>query len=156
MRFAPLLCLFSACASGAYSPRLANRESEGMTSQTPGGDVHIHIEIPGGTFAAYQLVIHWDPNIAHIREIVSCNARKFPGNPEFDPGTFATGKTKVFATAVRAKGYGDYHLVTVKFDRVAAGTTRVDVVVEALYDDSVVPRRITGILTIQPRELHFD
>ncbi|MBI2900442.1 MAG: hypothetical protein HYY17_09660 [Planctomycetes bacterium] len=160
---AALLALLSACAASSRPAaredvRSPNRGTMGLTGQTvtPQQDVHVHVEIPAGTFGAYQLVIRWDPDVARIRSVASCPIRSFPGTPEFDPETFSRGIAKVFSTAVRARGPGEYHLLTIRFERIAAGSTRVDVIVEALYDDAAAPRRITGILSVSPREIRFE
>lgn len=159
MKFAPLFLLLASCS--AYPGRSPGREDKSISGQTGRTDrppqVHVHVEVPVGSLAAYQLVLRWDPAVARIRAITPCSSRPFPGSPEFDAESFSSGTVRVFGTAQRCHtASGETHLLTVTFERVATGRTRVDVQIEALYDDAPSPRRIAGILTVEPREIRFD
>lgn len=159
MRPLPALLLLSGCA--AYSRESApsgRSDVAGLAAsslQSPVREVHLHIDIPSERFAAYQFLVRWDPAVARIGSIKPCQADGFPANPEFDPAVFTTGTTRIIASALHGLGRGDYHLLTIAFEKVAAGKTAVEVVVEGLYDDSPMPRRVEGRLKGGPWEIQF-
>jgi hypothetical protein len=138
----------------AYAPA-AKEDSTGLTTQERRPELHIHVDIKSGRFAAYQFRIKWDPKIARIVSLRPCRASAFPANPECDPSKFSTGEVIVLAASTLGYGVDNYHLLTVTFERVSAGTTPVEVIVEALYDDSEPPRRADGVLEVTPREISF-
>ncbi len=159
VRVWPLLALLSGCSG--YAPARedsAGRNTFGLTVQSKAPavrEVHVHIDIPSERFAAYQFLVRWDPAVARIRSIQPCRADSFPADPEFDPATFTTGAARVIASALHGLGHGDFHLLTIAFERVAPGKTTVEVVVEGLYDDSPMPRRVDGHLKGGPWEIQF-
>lgn len=161
MKAWPLLLMLTGCsASYASAPKadersaLTDTATTGLTTQAP-SEVHIHVRTYGRV-AAYQVVIRWDPAIARIASIERCSAKEFPADPQFDRGTFASGTTVVFGNLTTARGADEYHLLTVRFERVQAGETPVTVELKALYDDSDLPKRVRGDLSVEPSRLRFE
>lgn len=165
MKAWPVLLIIAGCSSG-FSP--ASREdrapqetgsrfdttSSGMTTQQP-AEVHIHLE-SFGRVAAYQIVIRWDPTVARIVSIERCRAKEFPATPQFESRRFSEGVITVFADMPGGYGAGEYHLLTVRFERLKAGATPIEARLEALYDDADPPQRTRGSLTVEPSVLRFD
>ncbi|GEM_PF-5178297 len=162
---APLLCFLGACGARMASetgPSPKEDRTFGVTGQDTADirtrEVHVHLEVPGAGLGAYQLVVRWDPTVARLVSLEPCRTHPFDGSPEFDRGGFFTGEVRVFSTAVRGRlgGGGRYDLLTLRFERAGPGRARVDVAVEALYDDAPSPRKVSGSLTVDPAEVRFD
>lgn len=155
MRLAALLLLLvpAACASMSSAPaRSVVPRVEFEHRQPDLVQWHVHVDARGRTLGAYTLRLKYDPAIAVIEDIQSCNVRHFRGAPEFDSATFRTGRTRVVGLdANPGLPDGDYHLLTVTFRRVASGTLLAAAEIENLYDGDNKP--LSGRITF-PRFEH--
>ncbi len=104
---------------------------------------HVHLDVEGRTIGAYTLSIRFDSAVAAIESIEPCQVRHFRGRPEFDPSTLAGGLTRVTSIDAFPSGgpRGEYHLLTVTFRKIAAGSFGAAALIERLYDEANTPLR---------------
>ena len=135
MRALPLLVL-AGCA--VASPE---RAAAPPPADSDHAEWRIHIDTKDHGIGAYTVSIRWNAEVAAISEIVPCSPRYFKGTPEYDPASFATGRTRITSLDVfgsRPKS-GQWHLFTVIFKRRGPGSLSAQAQLEKLYDDENKP-----------------
>ena len=128
-----------ALAGCAVAP--AGRAPDPPPSDPARTEWRIHIDTKDHGIGAYTVSLQWNAEVAEIAEIVPCSPRYFKGTPEYDPASFATGRTRIASLDVfgsRPKS-GQWHLFTVVFKRKAAGSLSATARLEKLYDDESKP-----------------
>ncbi len=157
----PLLFLAAGCSGPMEIPKETSPEqilqaTQPEPARPTNTQVHIHLDTGDRRMTAYQILLHFDPSIARIASIERCDHRTFPGDPEFDPKSFRRGLTRILASRTGGAKAGELHLLTIRFEKAGAGTTPIDVAVEALYDDASPPKKFHAVPSVWPRNITFE
>lgn len=129
------LLALSGCAAAASAERAPEPRDPTRV------EWRLHIDTKDKGIGAYTILIHWNPDVASIEEIVPCSPRYFSGTPNYLRDTFTTGTTRItaFDTSGTKPRSGQWHLFTVIFRQVAPGTLTAKAELEKLYDDANKP-----------------
>ncbi len=124
------------------------------TDKGPGTRITLDVEIDtkGVPIGAYQIVVVHDAAEAKIVAVGPARDANFAGTPNFDPGTFDSGATRITGYQLRAApAKGPVKLASVVFQRLGAPRSPVNVKVERLYDVSNPPKEITRFDVVTSR-----
>lgn len=111
---------------------------------------HVHVHTEDRPLGAYTIVLRYDASVAVIHDLGPCPGPGFRGKPEYDPGSFTTGETRVTAVDLFPGRPPDdgYRLLTVRLRPVGTGRFRGTARVEKAYgaEDTPIPA-----VVLQPR-----
>ena len=152
-----ILLLLCGCAGATKRPSESYIAVEKSEQSDPAEKkVHVHLDTGKHRMTAYQILLHFDPSIARIESIDRCDHQTFPSEPEFDTASFRRGLTRILASRSEGAPAGELHLLTITFQKNGSGSSPVDVVVEALYDDTNPPKKFSGTLSVWPQRVTFE